>query len=96
MGLDRDLVASLIDGKEPDPFENSNHFASGLGSIAVDCMQEDDLLPAAPLAVLPPAGADSPKTTTSTTLPPLGGDDQLGGIEPGGPLDTTTTTAKGR
>lgn len=92
LGLTRDLVSSLVDGAEVDPFANSDRFASGLASLAVECMGEDDLLPNAPMPKLPPS--DGALSTTTTTTIPLGGldaDEPLEGIEPGGPLDTTTT-----
>lgn len=88
--LSRDLIVSLVDGKEPDPFANSDRFAAGLSALAVECMEEDDLLPNAPMPRLPgPEGGDATSTTTTTTTPD---DDLLEGIEPGSPLDTTTTT----
>lgn len=91
LGLTRDLVSGLVDGSEPDPFANSDRMASGMASLAVECLEEDDLLPNAPMPRLPEA-KNSPGTTTSTTAPPDTDDDgDLEGIEPGGPLDTTTT-----
>jgi hypothetical protein len=91
LGLDRDLIGSMVDGKEPDPFANSDHYASGLSALAIECMQEDDLLPNAPMPGLPTSSVPDTSTTT-TTLPEFENDDGLEGIEPGGPLDTTTTT----
>lgn len=90
LGLTRDLIGAVVDGKEPDPFANSDRYAAGVSSLAVECLGEEDLLPNAPLPPLPePDGAS---TTTSTTEPIFEDDGGLEGIEPGGPLDTTTTT----
>ena len=96
LGLTRDLITAIVDGKEPDPFANSDRYAAGVSSLAVDCMQEDDLLPNAPLPPLPEPANPSTTTSTTTTTPAFEGDDGLEGIEPGGPLDTTTTTTTPR
>ena len=89
-GLDRDLAAGIIDGASPDALANNNRFATGLASIAGECLGEESLPPGGPLQPVP-SGRDLTPTTT-TTLPPVaedggeGGGD-LDGIVPGGPLD---------
>lgn len=92
LGLTRDLAGSLVDGKEPDPFAESDRFASGLASLAAECLEEEDLQPAAPLPRLP--APENPSTTTSTTTPLYDDGEDLDGIEPGGPLDTIVTTSE--
>jgi len=90
--LSRDVIVALVDGKEPDAFANSDRYASGLASLAVECMEEDDLLPNGLLPKLP-APKNAPASTTTSTTVPTSDDDLLEGIEPGSPLDTTTTTS---
>ena len=90
--LSRDVIVALVDGEEPDPFANSDRYASGLASLAVECMEEDDLLPNGLLPKLP-APKNAPGSTTTSTTVPTSDDDLLEGIEPGSPLDTTTTTS---
>ncbi len=90
--LSRDVIVALVDGKEPDAFANSDRYASGLASLAVECMEEDDLLPNGLLPKLP-APKNAPASTTTSTTAPTSDDDLLEGIEPGSPLDTTTTTS---
>jgi hypothetical protein len=94
LGLDRDLATAMVDGTEPDPFAANNHFGAGLSSLADQCLDEEDLPPAGPLAALPKAGPDSPTTSTSTIPSDDATDDSLGGIVPGGPLDTTSTVPR--
>ncbi|MFN8053489.1 MAG: hypothetical protein U0Q22_18775 [Acidimicrobiales bacterium] len=97
LGLVRDLAGSLVDGKEIDPFANDNRYGNGVSSLAVECLGDDDLLPAAPMPLLPGPSKGAPTTSTSTTVEPRSDSDGLGGITPGGPLDSTTTTeATGR
>ena len=92
-GLVRDLAGSLIDGVEPDPFANANRFSAGLSDLAADCLEADDLVPGGLMPAMPEGETFTPGSTTSTTLTPILEDPEpLEGIEPGGPLDTTTTS----
>lgn len=67
LGLDRDLAAGLVEGTEPDPFAGDARYGSGLASVVTECLDDEDLLPNAPMPRLPEAGPDAPRTTTSTT-----------------------------
>lgn len=88
LGLTRDLAASLVDGKEPDPFADGDRFGSGVAQLATECMGENDLIPDTPMPRLPEATGGPSVSTTTSTIPD---DGQLNGIEPGSPLDVTTT-----
>lgn len=94
LGIDRDLAGSLIDHAEPDPVANGQRFGGGLGVLAEECLTDSDLLAVIDPAPLPaaPEGAPAPtSSTTSTTTPSANGDDLIG-IVPGGPLDSSATT----
>lgn len=91
LGLNRYLAGSLVDGTEPDPFADTDRYAAGVSTLAVQCLTDEDLAPAGPLPRLP--GPVNPTTSTTTTEVLYDDGDDLDGIEPGGPLDTVVTTA---
>lgn len=88
LGLTRELAVSLVDGAEPDPFANGDRFASGVAQLATECMGEQDLIPDTPMPRLPTSEGGPSVSTTTSTIPD---DGRLDGIEPGSPLDVTTT-----
>ena len=81
-GLIRPFAASLVTGRQPDPFADDGLLGAGLGRLLAACLVDTDLQPLAPTKPFP---QDADTTTTST--PPSTT------IGLGGSSRVTTTTA---
>lgn len=92
LGMVRTIVASMLEGTDPDMFAADNKYARQLDQLLQRCLTEEDLTAADPVSAFPrQSGATTTTAAPIPTQPPLEGSDEvLDGVVPGGPLDTTT------